>query len=638
MICAYSSSMRISSRSEVISLSPHCSVARSRSARRDSSRSARGTSTCISAEIVFSALKKKCGRSCALRCASCASASDFCSASSRCCCSWALCERVEAEDQADPQADEQHQLDRLVEQHVRPGFVCVGLAEQRVDAVPHGVDGRDERQHDQRQPLDVLADPQQRPIEIDGITPVGRAAAARPRTWPSRATCLPTGSVATSACRRCGRSPGSRRPASAARTYPKGSTARRPAGSARRVAAACLSAARSRCATAMRRIVVSGARSRCDPGVTGTRIPADSVSAYFQRPVRADGSGILPPTARALRLPGKVPSVTSMACSRLPLPSAEPVPQRRALPFRSRAAPRSRTSSTASPTPSRCWIANWRMIYMNKAARRTLREQGMDPDTVIGRHFWDDLYPGRPGHAAAARLRACHGNPRGHRAREFPCAVAALVLGAGVPGRVGRHRGLLPRHHGPQAHRSAAARAEGNPGADRRRRAARPLSERRHRVGFATESGPARVRAAGESRRSATSRTATPRSCRASFAAAFRRLPIRRGRDRHVQPGRVQGRGRRLREHRDGHALVAVVALALPGARRAGVPLGTDPGPQRADDRVADAVLLRAAGDQRLGARRREVRLLRRERRHRARAARTARCAKARRGFIGSPT
>ncbi|HEY7642305.1 MAG TPA: ATP-binding protein [Steroidobacteraceae bacterium] len=37
--------------------------------------------------------------------------------------------------------------------------------------------------------------------------------------------------------------------------------------------------------------------------------------------------------------------------------------------------------------------ANWRMTYMNKAARRTLREQGMDPEAVIGRHFWEELFP-----------------------------------------------------------------------------------------------------------------------------------------------------------------------------------------------------------------------------------------------------
>ena len=36
---------------------------------------------------------------------------------------------------------------------------------------------------------------------------------------------------------------------------------------------------------------------------------------------------------------------------------------------------------------------NWRVVYMNKAARRTLRDQGMDPDKVIGCHFWDELYP-----------------------------------------------------------------------------------------------------------------------------------------------------------------------------------------------------------------------------------------------------
>lgn len=37
--------------------------------------------------------------------------------------------------------------------------------------------------------------------------------------------------------------------------------------------------------------------------------------------------------------------------------------------------------------------ANWRTLYMNKAARRTLREQGMDPDAVIGRHFWEEVVP-----------------------------------------------------------------------------------------------------------------------------------------------------------------------------------------------------------------------------------------------------
>jgi PAS domain S-box-containing protein len=37
--------------------------------------------------------------------------------------------------------------------------------------------------------------------------------------------------------------------------------------------------------------------------------------------------------------------------------------------------------------------SNWRTLYLNKAARRTLREQGMDPDATIGLHCWDDVWP-----------------------------------------------------------------------------------------------------------------------------------------------------------------------------------------------------------------------------------------------------
>jgi PAS domain S-box-containing protein len=36
--------------------------------------------------------------------------------------------------------------------------------------------------------------------------------------------------------------------------------------------------------------------------------------------------------------------------------------------------------------------ANWHTVYLNKAARRTLREQGQDPDHVLGKHFWDEIY------------------------------------------------------------------------------------------------------------------------------------------------------------------------------------------------------------------------------------------------------
>jgi len=36
--------------------------------------------------------------------------------------------------------------------------------------------------------------------------------------------------------------------------------------------------------------------------------------------------------------------------------------------------------------------ANWRTVFLNKAARRTMRAQGQDPDSVIGKHFWDEVY------------------------------------------------------------------------------------------------------------------------------------------------------------------------------------------------------------------------------------------------------
>jgi PAS domain S-box-containing protein len=50
---------------------------------------------------------------------------------------------------------------------------------------------------------------------------------------------------------------------------------------------------------------------------------------------------------------------------------------------------------------------NWRVVYMNKAARRTLRAQGMDPDAVIGRQYWDELYPeGRGGPLQRACINA----------------------------------------------------------------------------------------------------------------------------------------------------------------------------------------------------------------------------------------
>jgi PAS domain S-box-containing protein len=37
--------------------------------------------------------------------------------------------------------------------------------------------------------------------------------------------------------------------------------------------------------------------------------------------------------------------------------------------------------------------ANWRITYMNPVARSFFARHGMDPDAMIGKHFWDDLFP-----------------------------------------------------------------------------------------------------------------------------------------------------------------------------------------------------------------------------------------------------
>jgi signal transduction histidine kinase/PAS domain-containing protein len=76
-----------------------------------------------------------------------------------------------------------------------------------------------------------------------------------------------------------------------------------------------------------------------------------------------------------------------------PRPDAEPAP-----PIPGVAIPVTRGSAIADALDSvtdsvQVIDSNWCTVYMNKAARRTLREQGMDPDSVFGRHFWDELYP-----------------------------------------------------------------------------------------------------------------------------------------------------------------------------------------------------------------------------------------------------
>ena len=110
-----------------------------------------------------------------------------------------LGERVEAEDESQPQAEEHDQLDRFVDQHVRPGFVRVRLAEQRIDAMANRVDGRDERNDDQRQPFDVMAEPAQRLIEIDGIAPVGATLQHDPECRHQQRTAFPQHRAATGA-------------------------------------------------------------------------------------------------------------------------------------------------------------------------------------------------------------------------------------------------------------------------------------------------------------------------------------------------------------------------------------------------------------------------------------------------------
>ncbi|GEM_PF-296107 len=44
--------------------------------------------------------------------------------------------------------------------------------------------------------------------------------------------------------------------------------------------------------------------------------------------------------------------------------------------------------------------ADWRVTYMNAATRRTLVARGMQPDDVIGKHFWNEVFP----HARGTRI------------------------------------------------------------------------------------------------------------------------------------------------------------------------------------------------------------------------------------------
>jgi PAS domain S-box-containing protein len=37
--------------------------------------------------------------------------------------------------------------------------------------------------------------------------------------------------------------------------------------------------------------------------------------------------------------------------------------------------------------------AGWRLTYMNEASRRTLLARGLNPEELIGKHFWDEIFP-----------------------------------------------------------------------------------------------------------------------------------------------------------------------------------------------------------------------------------------------------
>jgi PAS domain S-box-containing protein len=50
---------------------------------------------------------------------------------------------------------------------------------------------------------------------------------------------------------------------------------------------------------------------------------------------------------------------------------------------------------------------DWRLTYMNPAAKRTLAEHGIDPEWAIGKDFWNEIFPqGRDSETAARQRRA----------------------------------------------------------------------------------------------------------------------------------------------------------------------------------------------------------------------------------------
>jgi hypothetical protein len=68
-------------------------------------------------------------------------------------------EALEAEDDAEPQAREQHDLHALVEEQIGPAGMLVDLVGERVHAVPDGVNADGEADRHQRQPSEVAREP-----------------------------------------------------------------------------------------------------------------------------------------------------------------------------------------------------------------------------------------------------------------------------------------------------------------------------------------------------------------------------------------------------------------------------------------------------------------------------------------------
>ncbi len=203
MICANSSSVRISSRSVVISLSLICRLIRSRSPSRASIRSARSTSTCMSAEIVFNALKKKCGRSCALSVRQLRFGQRLLQLEQMPSLRLPQLEGIETENDPEPQPREQQQLQRFIADDEQPRLMGISAAQQRIHRVTHAINEADECHRQQRQPDQVPREPLQRLIQIRREAPLVTPLPEQPQPWRRRTTSLPRAAAPTTGYKGC---------------------------------------------------------------------------------------------------------------------------------------------------------------------------------------------------------------------------------------------------------------------------------------------------------------------------------------------------------------------------------------------------------------------------------------------------